>query len=929
MGIFEPFRALGYITDGIPFSVQRRGLETFVTVSVGKSWQIFNLAKISLVFVGPQLERKIRAIASWRDYTYVATGQSIAVFNRAHQASTWSAHNGKVVLLLAFGKHVLSVGTDGRLLIWPAVEADPTTAAHPVGSIQLRESFSPTCIMHPDTYLNKVLIGSEEGSLQLWNVSTQKMIYEFKGWGSAVRSCVSSPALDVVGVGCGDGKIHLHNLRYDETVVTFTHTSRGPVTALSFRTDGQPFLAAGGSSGVISIWDLEKKKLHTVIKDAHDGPITSLHFFANEPVLLSGGADNSLKMWIFDTSDGEGRLLRFRSGHSAPPTCIRYYGSGHHLLSAGLDRSFRFFSTVQDQQSRELSQGHVAKRARRLKVKEEEVKLSPVVGFAAAEIRARDWCNVVTCHMDDTVAYSWRLQNFVIGEHILKPCLEDPTPVKACAISACGNFAILGTEGGYIEKFNLQSGLNRGSYRDTTLEQRAHEGAIVGLACDATNTLLLSAGCDDQIKVWDFKVGELKSTITLGSTPVKIAYHPGNGLLAVASDDKVLRLYDVVAVRMVRLFQGHTDRITDLCFSEDGKWLVSSSMDETVRVWDVVAAKPLDAMHVDAAVTALTLSPNMDMLATAHVNRNGIYLWANRLIYSSMDVEPSGSGKSVVHVSMPTVSSSDGTALENEPSEAGAGMERENSSLIVPRKDGTSSAISQILPSLITLAMLPKSQWQALVNLDIIKVRNKPVEPPKKPERAPFFLPTLPSVSGVPTFVPGKKAEDINKDDNSSKTGVKTVSRFINSVADGDELQSEFIQTLRKCANIEDYTSLMTLVKGMTPSALDAELRILQIIDDDDDEHDDDNESQSKELLDIARLMDFFTHQMAANTDFEFLQAVVQLFLKIHGQTIIRNSLLQEKAKKLLELQGFSWQRLDTTFQKIRCTVAFLCNSQL
>lgn len=43
MGIFEPFRALGYITDGTPFSVQRRGLETFVTVSVGKSWQIFNV----------------------------------------------------------------------------------------------------------------------------------------------------------------------------------------------------------------------------------------------------------------------------------------------------------------------------------------------------------------------------------------------------------------------------------------------------------------------------------------------------------------------------------------------------------------------------------------------------------------------------------------------------------------------------------------------------------------------------------------------------------------------------------------------------------------------------------------------------------------------------------------------------------------------
>ncbi|KAM7517883.1 hypothetical protein LguiB_016845 [Lonicera macranthoides] len=42
MGIFQPFRAIGYITSSVPFSVQRLGTETFVTVSVGKSWQIYN-----------------------------------------------------------------------------------------------------------------------------------------------------------------------------------------------------------------------------------------------------------------------------------------------------------------------------------------------------------------------------------------------------------------------------------------------------------------------------------------------------------------------------------------------------------------------------------------------------------------------------------------------------------------------------------------------------------------------------------------------------------------------------------------------------------------------------------------------------------------------------------------------------------------------
>ena len=73
---------------------------------------------------------------------------------------------------------------------------------------------------------------------------------------------------------------------------------------------------------------------------------------------------------------------------------------------------------------------------------------------------------------------------------------------QACAISACGNFTVLGTEGGWIEKFNLQSGISHGSYIDGSLAlQSAHEGEVVGLACDATNGSLISAGYRGDIKV--------------------------------------------------------------------------------------------------------------------------------------------------------------------------------------------------------------------------------------------------------------------------------------------------------------------------------------------------------------------------------------------------------------------------------------------
>lgn len=678
------------------------------------------------------------------------------------------------------------------------------------------------------------------------------------------------------------------------------------MTALSFSTDGQPLVASGGSSGVISIWNLEKRRLQSVIREAHDSSIISLHFFANEPVLMSSSADNSIKMWIFDTSDGDPRLLRFRSGHSAPPLCISFYANGRHVLSAGQDRAFRLFSVIQDQQSRELSQRHVTKRAKKLRVKEEEIKLKPVIAFDFAEIRERDWCNVVTCHMDTAQAYVWRLQNFVLGEHILKPCPENQSPVKACAISACGNFAVLGTAGGWIERFNLQSGISRGSYVDLS-ERRscAHDGEVVGVACDSTNTLMISAGYHGDIKVWDFKGRELKSRWEIGCAVVKIVYHRSNGLLATATDDLVIRLFDVVALRMVRKFEGHIDRVTDLCFSEDGKWLLTSSMDGTLRIWDVILARQIDAIHVDVSVTALSLSPNMDVLATTHVDQNGVYLWVNQTMFSgSSNIDSYASGKEVVSVKLPSVSSTEGSHKDSE---------KPDLNHLQFRDDFQNPHFHEKIPDLVTLSLLPKSQWQSLINLDIIKIRNKPIEPPKKAEKAPFFLPSVPTLSGQIVFEPSEISSE-------------------KRVAEGDELensrsdlpQSQFLQLLQSSAVKKSFSVFTDYIKSLSPSTLDVELRMLQIIDDDNEQEPD----TRPDLFPIELLLDYFIHEISCRNNFEFIQAVIRLFLKIHGETIRRQSNLQDKAKKLLEVQCAVWQSVDKLFQSSRCMVTFLSNSQ-
>ena len=45
----------------------------------------------------------------------------------------------------------------------------------------------------------------------------------------------------------------------------------------------------------------------------------------------------------------------------------------------------------------------------------------------------------------------------------------------------------------------------------------------------------------------------------------------------------------------MRQFRGHTDRITDLHMSADARWLLSASLDGTVRAWDVPSSMCLQA----------------------------------------------------------------------------------------------------------------------------------------------------------------------------------------------------------------------------------------------------------------------------------------------------------------------------------------------
>lgn len=344
-----------------------------------------------------------------------------------------------------------------------------------VSEMRLQRKARVTVIMHPATYINKVIVGFEDGCLELWNINKKKLIYQFEKHVPMLGnmktlsnshvvpkmdctgvSCVEqSPACDVVGVGLSTGLIILLNLRLDFVLFSFQQEG-GAVTSLSFRADAvaeqYPYLVSGSEDGRLHIWNLgdgdedesdaeesanfsikgSKRKLQSTIEEAHVDAVSRVAFLHGEPVMISAGAsDNSLKVWIFDSPDGTtARLLRSRCGHRGNPTKIRYYGgvtnvsmrdnadaTSCELVSVGADCTVRVFNTAIEAQNRELSQKPLLKK---LGIHRRNERLPPCIGFDFCETRQRDWGNLVTIHEGSPNAYVWKYKHKVSTEMVLR-----------------------------------------------------------------------------------------------------------------------------------------------------------------------------------------------------------------------------------------------------------------------------------------------------------------------------------------------------------------------------------------------------------------------------------------------------------------------------------------------------------------------------
>src|SRR5262249_12401300 len=107
-----------------------------------------------------------------------------------------------------------------------------------------------------------------------------------------------------------------------------------------------------------------------------------------------------------------------------------------------------------------------------------------------------------------------------------------------------------------------------------------------------------------------------------------MAFSPDGRLLASASADRTVRLWEVATGREMAVLRGHENSVWPVVFSPDGRRLASTDRDDrAVRLWDPTAGA-LVAVLSEQALYALNLTFSPDSRFVSTQGQKGVaYLW--------------------------------------------------------------------------------------------------------------------------------------------------------------------------------------------------------------------------------------------------------------------------------------------------------------
>jgi len=312
-----------------------------------------------------------------------------------------------------------------------------------------------------------------------------------------------------------------------------------------------------------SISGTEQRTMHSVthgIDDlrevhGHSRCVNSIAFSADGQLIITGGSDNTAKLWNFHTQ----HVLHTFQGHEQWVQSVAFAHTRNMVATGCDDKYVRVFE--QDENAHSLSEGW---------------KMT---------------CEFGRLH-DDVHAHRLGVQSVVFSP-------ED-------------DFIVSGSADTSIKLWRLVD-------KECAHEMLGHMDWVNKVSYSPDGMMLASASYDETVKLWRISDGDEIMTFEGHEDFVNcVAWSPDGDKIVTSSGDYTVRLWQVrmpdgsltEKAEPLRTMYGHRGWVLSVCFSPLGDKIASASSDKSVILWDAVTYQAVDRLRHRDWVEGVVFAPN-------------------------------------------------------------------------------------------------------------------------------------------------------------------------------------------------------------------------------------------------------------------------------------------------------------------------------
>ncbi|MFZ1027001.1 MAG: CHAT domain-containing protein [Limnoraphis robusta] len=155
-----------------------------------------------------------------------------------------------------------------------------------------------------------------------------------------------------------------------------------------------------------------------------------------------------------------------------------------------------------------------------------------------------------------------------------------------------------------------------------------HTKDVLAVSYSQNSKLLAAASFDSTVKLWNPTTKQEIKTLKGHTGGVwDSSFSPDGKVLATGSFDNTVKLWNTTTGKEIKTLVSHTKEVSAVSFSPNGKYLATGSADHTVKLWDTSNWKEIKTLPGHTGqVWAVSFSPDGKMLATASLD-NTVKLW--------------------------------------------------------------------------------------------------------------------------------------------------------------------------------------------------------------------------------------------------------------------------------------------------------------